>query len=237
LSEYSSGAERPVSGGSVSDLPAAAHEGLALDLEVIERVFCPAITPRAAAKRALDVMVSAFLILLLSPVFLLISAALAIRFRRSPFFAHERVGRDGEIFKCLKFRTMRDPQPHEEVSQHPAFKDGTDTRTTGLTSWLRRTSLDELPQLFNVLNGEMSIVGPRPVVQEELSLYFGDLAPLLLTAKPGMTGLWTVNGRSDVPYPERSLIELRYVTNMSLRRDVGILAKTVVAVIGGRGAV
>jgi undecaprenyl-phosphate galactose phosphotransferase len=131
---------------------------------------------------------------------------------------------------------MRDPDPEEEAVPHPAFKAGTDTRTTRLTSLLRRTSLDELPQLLNVFNGEMSVVGPRPVVQEELAMYFGEMAPLLLTVKPGMTGLWTVNGRSDVAYPERTLIELQYVTNMSLKRDIAIVAKTVTAVIGGRGA-
>ncbi len=205
-------------------------------MDVIERVFCPAIPPRAVAKRSFDLAVSALLLLLLSPMFVIISLVLVLRFRRSPFFAHERVGRDGDLFRCLKFRTMRDPQPDEQPVPHPAFKEGTDTRTTRLTSWLRRTSLDELPQLLNVLNGEMSIVGPRPVVQDELAMYFGDYAPLLLTVKPGMTGLWTVSGRSDVPYPERSQIELQYVTNMSLKRDVWIIARTIIAVIGGRGA-
>jgi len=236
LSEYSPGADRPASGVTVPDLPVAAREELALDIELIERVFCPRVRARAGAKRAFDLVVSTTLLVLLSPAFLFISLVLAAHFRRNPFFAHERVGRDGELFKCWKFRTMRDPDPDEQVTRHPAFKDGTETRTTRLTSWLRRTSLDELPQLLNVFNGEMSIVGPRPVVQEELALYFGDLAPLLLTVKPGMTGLWTVNGRSDVAYPERTLIELQYVTNMSLRRDVSIVAKTVTAVIGGRGA-
>jgi exopolysaccharide production protein ExoY len=236
LSEYSSGAERPATGVTVADAPAIKREDVAPDIELIERVFCPSVHSRTAAKRAFDLAVSVTLLVLLSPAFVLLSVTLAIHFRRSPFFAHERVGRDGEMFKCWKFRTMRDPDPEEEAIRHPAFKDGTDTRTTRLTSLLRRTSLDELPQLMNVFNGEMSIVGPRPVVQEELAMYFGELAPLLLTVKPGMTGLWTVNGRSDVAYPERTLIELQYVTNMSLKRDVTIVAKTVTAVIGGRGA-
>jgi lipopolysaccharide/colanic/teichoic acid biosynthesis glycosyltransferase len=188
-------------------------------------------------KRAFDLAISTTLLVFLSPVFAALALTLAIHFRRSPFFSHERVGRDGELFNCLKFRTMRDPDPEEEKTEpHPEYKDGTDTRTTRLTSLLRRTSLDELPQLLNVFNGEMSIVGPRPVVQEELSRYFGEFAPLLLTVKPGMTGLWTVNGRSDVAYPERTMIELQYVTNLSLKRDIGIVARTVTAVIGGRGA-
>jgi len=236
LSEYSSGAERPATGVTVSDLPVVTREDVAPDIELIERVFCPSVHSRTAAKRAFDLAVSVTLLVLLSPAFVLLSVTLSVHFRRGPFFAHERVGRDGEMFKCWKFRTMRDPDPEEEAIRHPAFKDGTDTRTTRLTSLLRRTSLDELPQLLNVFNGEMSIVGPRPVVQEELAMYFGELAPLLLTVKPGMTGLWTVNGRSDVAYPERTLIELQYVTNMSLKRDVTIVAKTVTAVIGGRGA-
>jgi exopolysaccharide production protein ExoY len=233
LSEYSSGAE---TGVSVTELPVALPEQSVLDLDLVEQVFCPVRSWHAAAKRTFDLTLAATLLVLLSPVFLAISAVLVIRFRRSPFFAHKRVGRDGELFKCLKFRTMRDPDPNEEPVQHPAFKDGTDTRTTRLTSWLRRTSLDELPQLLNVINGEMSLVGPRPVVPAELQLHFGEFAPLLLTAKPGMTGLWTVNGRSDIPYPERSLIELRYVTRMSIPQDIRILAQTVVAVVGGRGA-
>ena len=236
MSEYSSSAERPVTGVTVSDLPVVTREDVAPDIELIERVFCPSVHSRAAAKRTFDVAVSATLLLLLSPAFMILSVILAAHYRHSPFFAHERVGRDGETFKCWKFRTMRDPDPEERTVRHPAFKDGTDTRTTTLTSWLRRTSLDELPQLLNVFNGEMSIVGPRPVVQEELAMHFGELAPLLLTVKPGMTGLWTVNGRSDVTYPERLLIELQYVTNMSLKRDVAIVAKTVTTVIGGRGA-
>ena len=236
MSEYSSGAERPAPGVGVAERPITGAEARAPDMDLIEKVFCPGTRSRVVFKRTFDLVVAGLLLFLLSPLFMAITVILVIRFRRSPFFAHERVGRDGELFSCLKFRTMRDPEPHELEERHPAFKDGTDTRTTRMTSLLRRTSLDELPQLLNVFNGEMSIVGPRPVVQEELDMYFGELAPLLLTVKPGMTGLWTVNGRSNVAYPERTLIELSYVTNLSIKRDVRILFQTVATVIGGRGA-
>jgi undecaprenyl-phosphate galactose phosphotransferase len=131
---------------------------------------------------------------------------------------------------------MRDPGPEDDEPLDPSFKNGTRTRTTRLTAWLRRTSLDELPQLLNVLAGQMSIVGPRPIVTQELMLHYGPAAPLLLVARPGMTGLWTVNGRSDVPYPQRTLIELQYVTRASLWLDVRIIAGTILSVISGRGA-
>jgi undecaprenyl-phosphate galactose phosphotransferase len=223
---------------TVAEQTAAERIALApgLDLDAIELAFCQPSRMRDTVKRTFDIMLGISLLVIASPLLLIIAVIVALQFRRNPLFAHERVGRDGVPFKCLKFRTMRDPEPEEEREFHPEFKDGTDTRTTRVTSFLRRTSLDELPQLLNVVGGDMSIVGPRPVVPEELRLHFGETAPILLMAKPGMTGLWTVSGRSDVPYPERTLIELRYVTTMSFVQDLSIIGRTVVAVISGRGA-
>ncbi len=187
-------------------------------------------------KRALDLTLATTVLIAASPVFLLIAFGLLVHLGRNPFFAHERVGRGGTIFKCLKFRTMRDPRPEEELPLHPAFKEGTEDRTTLLTRWLRRSSLDELPQLLNVLLGQMSIVGPRPIVRKELDVYYGQLAPVVLIVRPGMAGLWMVNGRSNVDYPERALLELKYATTWSLALDMRILLKAAFAVLTRRGA-
>ena len=192
------------------------------------------ITP--VVKRAVDLVFAATLLVILNPIFLLIGLTLLLHLRRNPLFLHERVGEGGTVFKCLKFRTMRTPQPAEELALHSAFKAGTDTCTTAVTRWLRRSSLDELPQLVNVLLGQMSLVGPRPIVVQELHVYFGALAPVLLMVKPGMTGLWTVNGRSNVNYPERILMELKYATTSSLWLDLRVLLKTLIVVLSRDGA-
>jgi len=187
-------------------------------------------------KRALDLALAATVLIATSPLFLLIAFGLFVHLSRNPFFAHERVGRGGTIFRCLKFRTMRGPEPEEELPLHPAFKEGAERRTTLLTRWLRRTSLDELPQLLNVVLGQMSIVGPRPIVRKELDVYYGPLAPVLLIVRPGMAGLWMANGRSNVDYPERAFLELKYATTWSLALDMRILLKAVLAVLARRGA-
>jgi len=187
-------------------------------------------------KRALDLTLATTVLVATSPLFLLIAFGLLVHLGRNPFFAHERVGQGGAIFKCLKFRTMRDPRPEEELPLHPAFKEGTEDRTTLPTRWLRRSSLDELPQLLNVLLGQMSVVGPRPIVRKELDVYYGPLAPVLLTVRPGMAGLWMANGRSNVDYPERAFLELKYATKWSLALDMRILLKAVLAVLARRGA-
>ncbi len=140
------------------------------------------------------------------------------------------------MFGCLKFRSMREPEPGEESESHPAFKAGAETRTTPLTRWLRKASFDEFPQLLNVIRGDMSIVGPRPVVPEELNLHFGELAPVLLTARPGMTGLWTINGRSNLVYPERALLELKYAMQATPWLDCRILLQSTVSVMLRDGA-
>jgi len=155
------------------------------------------------------------------------------------------MGARGRLFRCYKFRSMRadaeqvlraDPNLYAAyVSNHFKLPADQDPRLTRVGRWLRRTSLDELPQLFNVLEGQMSLVGPRPVVPEELD-HYGGRAPLLLSLKPGITGTWAVNGRSEVGYPVRADMELEYVRSWSLWLDIGIMLWTVPAVMRTRGA-
>ncbi len=159
------------------------------------------------------------------------------------FFIHERVGLNGKKFKLIKFRTMVNnaeemiasfsPEQKKEWEENYKLKD--DPRITKIGKFLRRTSLDELPQLINILKGDMSIVGPRPVVDEELNWY-GDKKDKLLSVKPGLTGWWAVNGRSNVPYPERCDLELYYVDHISFALDAIIILKTLGAIIKKDGA-
>ncbi|MGB8419154.1 sugar transferase [Paraburkholderia sp.] len=200
---------------------------------------------RRIAKRTFDLAAASWLVLMLSPALLLI-AAMVKRDGGPAIFGHVRVGRNGASFKCLKFRSMvmnadevlkalleRDPQARAEWDRE--FKLKNDIRITSIGRFLRRTSLDELPQLFNVIKGEMSLVGPRPVVQQELERYGQDVHYYLM-AKPGMTGLWQVSGRNDTDYATRVSLDVAYVKGLSLRRDMLILVKTVSVVFRGSGA-
>jgi Undecaprenyl-phosphate galactose phosphotransferase WbaP len=196
-------------------------------------------------KRVFDITGAAALLLLLSPLFAYVAYKVS-RDGGSAFFGHERIGQDGHKFKCYKFRSMivnaqevlrdlleRDPVARAEWEKD--FKLKNDPRINPIGHFLRRTSLDELPQLWNVLMGEMSLVGPRPVVQAELERY-GDDVVYYLMAKPGMTGLWQVSGRNDVDYDTRVYFDAWYVKNWSLWTDIAILFKTVSVVTGKRGA-
>jgi len=162
------------------------------------------------------------------------------------FYGHTRVGRNGVPFQCMKFRTMvvnsaevlaellaRDPAARAEWEKD--FKLKNDPRVNRFGSFLRRSSIDELPQLWNVLRGEMSLVGPRPVVQAELERYQDDVAYYLMS-RPGMTGLWQVSGRNDVDYGTRVYFDAWYVKNWSLWTDLVILFKTVGVVLKRAGA-
>ena len=196
-------------------------------------------------KRLFDVFVSALLIVLLSPLLLF----LTIQIRRSggaAFYGHQRIGQDGQLFKCLKFRSMRpdadkvlkellENDPVAKAEWEKDFKLKNDPRITPIGHFIRKTSLDELPQLFNVLKGEMSLVGPRPVVKDELERY-GSAAVFYLEAKPGITGLWQVSGRNDTSYAERVSLDSWYVQNWSLWYDIAILFKTFDVVFNRKGA-
>ena len=194
-------------------------------------------------KRILSILCSVISIIVLSPLFIIISLAVKISSKGSVFFIHERIGFQGKKFKLIKFRTMVDnaedmiaaftPEQKKEWEENFKLKD--DPRITKIGKFLRKTSLDELPQLINILKGDMSFVGPRPIVEDELSWY-GDNKEKLLSVKPGLTGWWAVNGRSDVPYPERCDLELYYVDHFSFGLDLKIIIKTLGAIIKKDGA-
>lgn len=196
-------------------------------------------------KRVFDVLAGGFLILMLLPFFIILSALVA-KDGGSAFFGHTRIGQNGRKFKCYKFRSMvldadkvlkelleRDPVARAEWEKD--FKLKNDIRVTRIGALLRKTSLDELPQLWNVFCGDMSLVGPRPVVEKEI-LRYGDDAAYYLLAKPGMTGLWQVSGRNDTDYARRVFLDAWYVRNWSLWYDVAILFKTVGVVLRRDGA-
>jgi len=198
-----------------------------------------------AAKRARDVAGAMFLGLVFSPLILAIAVFLH-REGGSIIYRHRRVGRDGHAFECLKFRSMvpnaeralgdlLEEQPDLKSEWVRDHKLRCDPRVTRLGRFLRRTSLDELPQLWNVLRGEMSLVGPRPVVREELMRYGRSLS-VYFSVKPGITGLWQVTGRNNTDYRRRVALDVYYVRKRNLLLDLYILLKTPRVVLGGGGA-
>jgi undecaprenyl-phosphate galactose phosphotransferase len=196
-------------------------------------------------KRLFDIVGSFSIMLLLSPI-LLFLAFMVSRDGGKAIYGHERIGRNGVKFKCLKFRSMvinsqavltelleNDANAREEWNKD--FKLKNDPRVTKIGSFIRKTSLDELPQLWNVFIGEMSLVGPRPIVDAELERYAGDVDYYLM-AKPGMTGLWQVSGRNDIDYDTRVYFDAWYVKNWALWNDIVILFKTINVVLKRDGA-
>lgn len=213
-------------------------------VRVVERVE-RAGSARAIPKRVLDILGAVLLGIVFSPLMIVIG--LLLRSDGGPIiYRHRRVGRGGQIFECLKFRTMvpdADRVLRELLENHDELKAEwvqdhklrNDPRITGIGRFLRRTSLDELPQILNVMRGEMSLVGPRPVVREELMRY-GRCLPIYLSAKPGITGLWQVTGRNDTDYRRRVALDVYYVRKQNLLLDLYILLKTTRVVLGGGGA-
>jgi undecaprenyl-phosphate galactose phosphotransferase len=201
--------------------------------------------PARLTKRLFDTLAALMLLVLLSPGFLLV--AWAIRRDGGPaLFAHPRIGKKGRVFNCYKFRTMvvdAEKQLEQLLQRQPELRKQwqvehklrSDPRVSPLGRFLRRTSLDELPQLINVIRGEMSLVGPRPVVRSELPRY-GDQVGYYLMVRPGMTGLWQVSGRNDVDYDTRVYLDSWYVKNWSLWHDLVILFKTISVVLTRQGA-
>jgi lipopolysaccharide/colanic/teichoic acid biosynthesis glycosyltransferase len=198
----------------------------------------------ASAKRAFDLICSAVLLALLLPAFLAIGIAL-LRTGRPILFAQERAGRGGRSFRCLKFRTMipgaeeilerllrQDPVLQSEWQQNQKLK--VDFRITRLGRLLRKWSLDELPQLWNVLRGEMSLVGPRPAMLDQMHLY-GNLAKFYYAVRPGITGLWQVEARGE-GFERRIELDCEYVHGLSFWKDLGLLLRTIPAVLSARGA-
>jgi lipopolysaccharide/colanic/teichoic acid biosynthesis glycosyltransferase len=195
-----------------------------------------------ASKLLADRMGALVLLVLLIPVFFLLALAVATSGRGGILFRQERVGLHGRTFVMLKFRTMH-PQAHlqrrlllsQDQGNGVLFKIRRDPRTTAIGRVLRRWSLDELPQLLNVVRGEMALVGPRPALPEEVARY-STLARRRLDVKPGVTGLWQVSGRSNLSWEDSVMLDLHYVERASLAFDARILLRTVTAVASGRGA-
>lgn len=197
---------------------------------------------RAIAKRAFDLVIATTALVFAAPICLV--AAIAIK-RSSPgpvIFAQERVGRDGEIFRVFKFRTMvqdaearRAALESQNEADGPMFKMSSDPRVTKIGATLRRLSIDEIPQFVNVLRGEMSVVGPRPALPSEVAQWADDVHERL-RVPPGITGMWQVSGRSDTTFDEYKRLDLYYVDNWSLAHDARIVCKTFAAVFAQRGA-
>lgn len=196
--------------------------------------------------RAIDIIGALTLIVFLLPVLLVVAASIFLLDPGPVIFRHERVGKGGRKFGCMKFRTMAvgADQKLEQYLRENAVarrqwlaerKLNPDPRVTPLGRWLRMTSLDELPQLLNVLRGEMRLVGPRPIVEDELYFY-GRYAGHYLSVAPGLTGLWQVSGRSETTYRRRVAADVHYVNNMSVMFDLRIILATVPAVLTGKGA-
>ena len=194
------------------------------------------------AKRALDVVLTALALLLLSPLLLALAVIVRLDSPGPALYRRRVLGRGGTPFDAFKFRTMF-VNGDQILAVHPELRAGwlrdqkvkADPRITRSGRWLRRFSLDELPQLFNVLRGEMSLVGPRMIVPAELARY-GACCDELLSVRPGITGLWQVSGRADVQGEARAQLDLQYVRERSFWLDMRLLLLTVPALLGGRGA-
>lgn len=194
-------------------------------------------------KRTFDVVISFLAIILLLPLFVIIGILIKIDSKGPVFFLHRRIGKNGKKIKIYKFRTMVknaeelmsrfSPEQKREFEEN--YKLDNDFRITRVGNILRKTSLDELPQLLNILKGDMSIVGPRPLVEKELEKY-GDEKEKFLSVTPGLTGNWACNGRSNIEYPERIKLELDYIDNCSIWLDIKIILKTVISVFKKEGA-
>lgn len=194
-------------------------------------------------KRIMDLVGSILGLVVLSPIFLVLAIIVKIDSPGPVFFAHKRLGHNGKLMKIYKFRTMvinaeellnnLSPEQKEEFARN--FKLENDPRITKVGNFLRKSSLDELPQLLNILKGELSIVGPRPIVEKEIKNY-GIYSEKLLTVKPGLTGNWQANGRSDTTYEERVEMDMQYIDNRSIWLDIKIIFKTFSAVIKKQGA-
>ena len=198
----------------------------------------------AFVKRVSDIAISLCGMLFLFPVFLVLAALVYISDPGPVFFGHERLGKNGKKIKIWKFRSMRvnaeeifaEFTEEQKAEFYREFKLERDPRITTVGGFLRKSSLDELPQLFNIMKGDLSLVGPRPVVKEELEKY-GDEKEEFLSVKPGLTGYWQANGRNLINYENgRKEMELYYVRHQSILLDVKILFRTVGAVLKGKGA-
>ena len=194
-------------------------------------------------KRVIDVILASVALILLSPLFAIIAIAIKIDSKGPVFFAHKRIGKNGKIIKLYKFRSMvinaeeliKSFTPEQMREYKENYKLTNDPRITKVGKFLRKTSLDELPQLINIINGDLSIIGPRPVVADELEKY-GVNKDKFLSVTPGLTGYWAANGRSNTTYEQRMEMELYYIDNLSLKMDIKVFFKTILLVLKKEGA-
>lgn len=194
-------------------------------------------------KRGFDIVLSFSAMILLLPLLVVIGILIKLDSKGPIFFLHKRIGKNGKQIKIFKFRTMvhnaeelmKRFTPEQKKEFEENYKLDDDFRITKIGNILRKTSLDELPQLLNILIGDMSIVGPRPLVEKEIEKY-GINKEKLLSVTPGLTGNWACNGRSNIEYPERIKLELDYVENCSLSLDIKIILKTAISVFKKEGA-
>ena len=194
-------------------------------------------------KRTLDIILSSIALVIFSPIFLLLILIIRLDSKGPALFGHKRIGKNGKEISVYKFRSMvinaqevlENFTPEQKAEFEKNFKLENDPRITRVGNFLRKTSLDELPQLVNILKGDMSIVGPRPIVKAEINKY-GKFASKLFSVTPGLTGHWQANGRSDTTYEERVQMDMFYIDNRNLALDIKIIFQTVASVIKKEGA-
>ena len=197
-----------------------------------------------AIKRLIDIIGSLIGIILLSPIYIIIAILIKFDSPGKVVFGHTRKGKGGKDIKVYKFRTMYSNAneifesftSEQKEEYYTNFKLDNDPRVTKLGGFLRKTSLDELPQLFNILKGDMTIIGPRPIVEKEVEKY-GDKAEKLFSVVPGLGGYWQANGRSDTTYEERVEMDMYYIDHMCFTLDAKILFQTIFSVLKGEGAI
>lgn len=213
-------------------------------------VIVPKIAKKASkinyinVKRIFDLVISTIGLIVLSPIFLILAIIVKLDSKGPVFFAHTRYGKNGKKFKMYKFRTMyenaqdmiNDFTPEQMKEWKENFKLQDDPRITKVGKFLRKTSLDELPQIVNIIKGDLSIIGPRPVIEEELKKY-GENKEKFLSVTPGLTGYWQANGRSSTTYEQRMEMELYYIDHISPKLDFKIFFKTIESVIKKEGAI
>ena len=213
-------------------------------------VIVPKIAKKASkinyinVKRIFDLVISTIGLIVLSPIFLILAIIVKLDSKGPVFFAHTRYGKNGKKFKMYKFRTMyenaqdmiNDFTPEQMKEWKENFKLQDDPRITKVGKFLRKTSLDELPQIVNIMKGDLSIIGPRPVIEEELKKY-GENKEKFLSVTPGLTGYWQANGRSSTTYEQRMEMELYYIDHISPKLDFKIFFKPIESVIKKEGAI
>ncbi len=203
---------------------------------------------RRKIKRAFDICFSLLALIITAPIFLIAGLFIFITTRNPKvIYAHERIGLGCKPFRCYKFRTMHpdaDERLKEILEKNPDLKKEWeerrklthDPRITPIGKFLRKTSLDELPQFWNVLKGDLSVVGPRPVVREEIEKHFGLRAKKIFSVRPGITGIWQTSGRSRLSYAHRLQLDEKYVDSLSLRQDLKLIIKTIPEIINSKDA-